>query len=1431
MQFSVSGVNKKLDSATLRIGLRLGPISQSECAALCVREGLNCVAIQTRTDLQKCELMLANSSSGSFNVEDWTILDRTRPCESTPSIQASTTSVSSINTQTLSFLSTSIQAPLNSIQTPELDLLSTTALDSASTITSTMSTITHGESITVLSFPKKIFAGTSTVSIDLTYSTYSVDASIICQLRRVGSTTVEGSYTAIVDRSEQISSITVDLSIKNELNVDTLYQIVLFIAPSATPSYSRRYSGTIVSGITIMPQAFITTFWSEATTEPITTSMSADSSTNISTKQQIQSSSSPSPMESTLLFANTDTSTTSSRASTDTLLLVRPFADYSDIEALLRTFDEWELYRPCTTVETDAPKMNVDIILYYSGSIVEDRYTLPQTIGSPSIKTLIGTFIESYVNYSWTECFGNIKVVGANISKDLDIYNPRNMSDPLWNRGPNEQFNRLFNMKLSTDLVYIMEHDSQPQYPGWLTDLIAEIVKQRPFFILGSVYVGHNWNHFKDQLPKALLHHINGNAIYNLSHPILTNLHQKFSNALVANSSFKRISSYDVWIAEVIIGSKHGDFDFPVESLESHGYKRTTLIDNFAGTIRALPENQSHQASVVHGARNFVNWSDLLNSKSSNAIALVIIDWGLGDGNGDTTVAADEDQQGDVEKVIEKLLDEFETGRLPFLTVKIMTPSHSVASVVKSFNRSNIQPVVLRASHRDAPLGTWYLCDALPLLAEPWVMITSAHHLIASPFKLPTDVDPKTHLARPLIPFIYGHSQFCGEGCHARIRHAKDIWGNITEDGYERDVAELNVVYNRASASAFCETLTTKYKNTVVIPTANSYFAYLESSGEDLNEKYSFYNREELGLIETFVPRDVVASLKNIDHRARREACAQAGTSFACSSDNFSNDEAKSTRTTVTSGNWSFTTSSSTIKATDNSAVSSSIIPSLKVTTADVPTVLALSTTVLTTSAMIGSHLPPGAPQSRQSAPNWIVLSASTCVILVIIAVLVIILKARRHKRSQMFFENRRSKSLSKSPAFSMKWDHEDDRYGDVTPSPTERNAAVHITLNDGKILFQETDADEPALKRANTPFLRDLLTNTKTDVFNKTISQLLFQPLAVKRQSTSTSIVFPNENFAENSLKPQDKNDANIYHLCETSNIVEPTYDMATQQDRVATTSGLVMTGRQGSISIYNGKTAPKMPRTHIGSTMVGNSVTNLSETDIHGSEQATTKELVPLQRRRKRPDRTYFSHSIYPVNEQSTTDSMFEHALSELMRKQVPLIQPPMKWGKMSEQERKLSPMLNFNHEKKLHKLRHKNNVNKKHSQSPSTDHTQLEVNLSKVSGSTKRTTFIQPPMKWGQSYGNGKENTALEHEIQQQVKYVAQRQEFSDLEGQDNSKKKDWVLKKESNFSQNEVGMDHKVAPLIIPDRSLATFHDTTKNILDTSRTSPPRRFTEV
>ena len=111
--------------------------------------------------------------------------------------------------------------------------------------------------------------------------------------------------------------------------------------------------------------------------------------------------------------------------------------------------------------------------------------------------------------------------------------------------------------------MYLMEHDSVPIKRDWLTKITNAAIKAVPFSVLGSEYLGPNWLGFRESLPPALRHHLNGNALYNTSHPVLN----KLVSIMRAADELEVHPSFDVWMPTLLLeelGVSEGEQHHPI---------------------------------------------------------------------------------------------------------------------------------------------------------------------------------------------------------------------------------------------------------------------------------------------------------------------------------------------------------------------------------------------------------------------------------------------------------------------------------------------------------------------------------------------------------------------------------------------------------------------------------------------------------------------------------------------------------------------------------------------------------------------------------------------------------------------------------------------------------------------------------------------------
>ena len=231
--------------------------------------------------------------------------------------------------------------------------------------------------------------------------------------------------------------------------------------------------------------------------------------------------------------ANNNNDDTSVNEIKTRLAIVRPFCEF-DAEALPTTFTCWNALPPCKAASDDIgddydveEQYEVDnygeLVSYntnttngrnlYNQATIGDRH-LFDLVGSDAMKSAKAdvflfysqTFSENDVAIKavdaiidqffepggWSQCFGNIYAIEANIPQELDLYIPSAQEELYnWVNGPNRQFEAAFRIIQSGewgeyDGFYLMEGDSVPIKAHWLDVVLSEIEVNRPFAILGA---------------------------------------------------------------------------------------------------------------------------------------------------------------------------------------------------------------------------------------------------------------------------------------------------------------------------------------------------------------------------------------------------------------------------------------------------------------------------------------------------------------------------------------------------------------------------------------------------------------------------------------------------------------------------------------------------------------------------------------------------------------------------------------------------------------------------------------------------------------------------------------------------------------------------------------------------------------------------------
>lgn len=312
------------------------------------------------------------------------------------------------------------------------------------------------------------------------------------------------------------------------------------------------------------------------------------------------------------------------------LAVVRPFAPFSAAE-IVDSFGSWDTYWPCyESDENDESEYDVDLILSYSQTYEAEA------ADSPAVEAMTSLQKKFDRNQGWNHCFASLHHIEGAIPPHMDLYERNHVQlNRHWVNGPNSQFRSIMEfiqrrneeetskgMEPYYEAVLILEGDSQVQKLGWLDRVLDEIKSKAPFAILGSRYKGHSWDSFRDQMPTALLEHINGNAVYNVTHPLTEHYVAELKEEEL---TYFNAIPYDYRISQMISEGRYRDYtpEFPFpEMRDTSGKFSVTLPSNkklfeswwaqWGGEGDANPIKES---SVIH---NWVSTQSLLLCKHTH---------------------------------------------------------------------------------------------------------------------------------------------------------------------------------------------------------------------------------------------------------------------------------------------------------------------------------------------------------------------------------------------------------------------------------------------------------------------------------------------------------------------------------------------------------------------------------------------------------------------------------------------------------------------------------------------------------------------------------------------------------------------------------------------------------------------------------------------
>jgi len=300
-------------------------------------------------------------------------------------------------------------------------------------------------------------------------------------------------------------------------------------------------------------------------------------------------------------------------------------------------------------------------------------------------------------------------------------------------------------------------------------------------------YDGDKWDNFYEKIPISLLHHTNGNAIYNTSHPLLERLVGQLE--VEAPCPYNSIP-YDyrmsqMWVegtlgivpdlAPKIMLNEEGEnitlsdnidmFKKWAEIWEREDpFKYTPVIHNYAAT-NLIPRHLGPEY-IIHGAKLYSPWDP-----TKSDITLVVSEWFF-----DRSL---------------HLISNLDEKDHPFSEVVVMVPP--VAGAHDDYDELTDVPV--RTQHRGAP-DFMDLCEAE--VNTEWFMITNSYHHVARHVDLM--FTPGTF--KPVIPFTPATYAFCFKYpyCKETVNLAQRF-----NPGQDKVILDMDMLYNTKDRNAFCQ--------------------------------------------------------------------------------------------------------------------------------------------------------------------------------------------------------------------------------------------------------------------------------------------------------------------------------------------------------------------------------------------------------------------------------------------------------------------------------------------------------------------------------------------------------------------------------------------------------------------------------------------------
>jgi len=538
------------------------------------------------------------------------------------------------------------------------------------------------------------------------------------------------------------------------------------------------------------------------------------------------------------------------------IAIARTFCEV-DAMNLVSSFDVWDKFPPCQ----EKPLLPVDLVISFSRALEDSP------VARLAVEETRKRFEETQ---GWNQCFERFIYFGTNIPADLDVYDAKQQNmDANWVNGPNRQFERTIRMVEALgdfELMYLMEGDSVPQKKYWLDAITTEINEMRPFAVLGSTYRGDKWDSFYNKIPSSLIHHTNGNAVYNITHRFFLNLLSELESE--ANTAANNVA-FDHRMQQIIqegvtgVASKQVDFlnvnplpentakfqnwvdQYPPETV----IKESVVNGNYAAT-NIVSELLNDDVNVIHGAKMYKSW----DCSKHGDITLVVSDW----------------SEGNSRQMISSLSD----SKHPFSRVLIMQPDGTPVEDTQSITPKEIH-------YRGSDHDTMDFCNA-PVTTD-WFMITNSYFRSRPIVTIMVEETKKNgHFIRPIVSTVDADDETCFsyDSCVQDLSIAHQFLPNM-----KRIFQSDNILFNTLLRDKFCEQLKMlPVSNDLIATPATAYMAFLEAQDGGIRERYKLSDRRKHGSRFHFVPlhADSLPPVMANEHRRQRQLQAVQSNETEC---------------------------------------------------------------------------------------------------------------------------------------------------------------------------------------------------------------------------------------------------------------------------------------------------------------------------------------------------------------------------------------------------------------------------------------------------------------------------------------------------------------------------------------------------------------------